>query len=404
MTIVAAAGEDGNKSGWTLLAPHFPGDTSGTSSRVKCEAAMSPLLRCRRSSTTFKAKVLLAFALVIWLLNHAGIIDFLLETPYSKFTYPLEVNTRELIRVLDEGGQPPYSVLNQYERYRFKIRNEYKCRESRESKTPARVKLLLVVKSALSHRDRREAIRHSWGFEKRFSDVPIRCVFVLGVNADDPATQDAVDSEYALHGDLVQADFVDSYYNNTIKMMQGFRWVVDYCSSAEFVLFVDDDYYVSVKNLLKFVRNPWGFSAVAQEDDEAPQRVSAPDGRLWAGYVFEGSWPMRHRWSKWYLSLSEYPYSRFPPYVTAGAFVLSQPALKDLYRVARYTRQFRFDDIFLGIVALKARLMPLHSDAFRFWGKPSDRGDFVGLIAAHGFQDPVELVRVWEQQRGYNQA
>lgn len=389
---------------WTQLTSQFLGDTSSTSFRTKCDVAMSPLLRFRRSSTASKAKALLAFALVLWFLNQAGVFDFLLETPYSRFTYPLEVDTRELMRTLDEGGLPSYSALNHYERYRFKIRNEHKCRESRESPSPARVKLLLVVKSAVAHRDRREAIRHSWGFEKRFSDVPVRCVFVLGVNADDPTSQDALDSEYALHGDLVQADFVDSYYNNTIKTMQGFRWVLDYCPSAEFVLFVDDDYYVSVKNLLKFVRNPWGFSAVAQEEDEAPQRASAPDGRLWAGYVFEGSWPMRHRWSKWYLPLSEYPFSRFPPYVTAGAFVLSQPALVDLYRVARYTQQFRFDDIFLGIVARKARLVPLHSDAFRFWGKPSGRADFVGLIAAHGFQDPAELVRVWEQQRGYNQA
>ncbi|CAN7993456.1 unnamed protein product [Ixodes hexagonus] len=391
-------------STWTQLSPHFSGDTSGTSFRTKCDAAMFSLLRFRRFSTASKAKIFLAVALVLLLLNQGGIFDFLLETPYSKFTYPLEVDTHELMRTLDEGNLPPYSALNRYERYRFKIRNAQKCRESSSSQTPAQVKLLLVVKSAVAHRDRREAIRRSWGFEKRFSDVGIRCVFILGVNADDPAAQDAVDSEYALHRDLVQADFVDTYYNNTIKTMQGFRWVLDYCSSAEFVLFVDDDYYVSVKNLLKFVRNPWGFSAVALEEDEPVKRVSAPDGRLWAGYVFEGAWPMRHRWSKWYLPLSEYPFSRFPPYVTAGAFVLSQPALADLYRVARYTQQFRFDDIFLGIVARKARLAPLHSDAFRFWGKPSDRADFVGLIAAHGFPDPAELVRVWEQQRSYNQA
>ena len=55
--------------------------------------------------------------------------------------------------------------------------------------------------------------------------------------------------------------------------------------------------------------------------------------------------------SKWYLTLEEYPYHLFPPYVTAGAYVLSQPALKDFYYGSYFTKRFKFDDVFLGLVS-----------------------------------------------------
>ena len=39
-------------------------------------------------------------------------------------------------------------------------------------------------------------------------------------------------------------------------MMSGFKWVVEHCLQAQYILFSDDDMYVSTKNVLRFVRNP----------------------------------------------------------------------------------------------------------------------------------------------------
>lgn len=365
---------------------------------------MASFARLRRYPRTTKIKIVATALFTLWALDQTGVFALLMQTSYTKFSYPLEFDSRELLSLLEAGRKPPYTALNSYEDYRFKIRNELKCKGPNLS-VQTSVRLVLIIKSAVPNRRKRDAIRRSWGFENRFTDVQVRRVFVVGVTPENPTVQDSLDEEYVTHGDIVQADFVDTYYNNTIKTMLGYRWVTEYCPNAEFALFVDDDYYVSLKNLLRFVRNPWGFSAASQDGDyDRKQRRSSPDGRLWAGYVFPHSIPMRHRWSKWYISLAEYPFSRYPPYVTAGAYVLSSPAVRDLYRVAQYTRQFRFDDIFLGIVAQKARLRPLHSDAFRYYGKPSERADFVGLIASHGFSDPDELVSVWEKQKSYGQA
>ncbi|GIY36398.1 beta-1,3-galactosyltransferase brn [Caerostris extrusa] len=154
------------------------------------------------------------------------------------------------------------------------------------------------------------------GMENRFSDVIIRRIFMLGVSTD-LLYQDSIDEEYARNKDLVQAEFIDSYYNNTIKTMMSFKWVVENCPKAQFIMFADDDMYVSTKNLLKFIRNPFNKR---------------------------------------------------------------------------------------GIVAKKCGISPLHNEHFYFWRKPYSEEAYSNVIASHGFDDPDELKKVWEEQRSLGHA
>lgn len=356
-----------------------------------------------------------------------GLLTHLLETDYyTKFSYPLDVNIDEILVAVKSSKEPPVEPINEYN-YRFKIKNNKKCKQDNDNEYD-RVVILYVIKSALSHVKQREGIRKSWGWESRFSDVAIHRVFVLGTSSEE-GVQDAIDEEYARYRDIVQADFIDSYYNNTIKTMMGFKWVAENCPRAEFIMFADDDMYISTKNLLKFLRNPFnrqiGFRRLrsyAKEDSsnamhnevrsahrtsrqvlEVDPALSAFDGRLLAGYVFFSS-PMRHKPSKWYVTLDEYPFSKYPPYVTAGAYVMSYPALMDMYITSMYTKHFKFDDVYLGIVAKKCGITPLHNENFYFWRKPYDVEGYANVIASHGFGDPEELRKVWEEQRSSGHA
>jgi len=307
------------------------------------------------------------------------------------------------------------------------------------------LRLMIVIKSALKHRSRRDVIRKTWGYDRRFADVNIRHAFVVGscdsitlVEAEEmigerspygrrghptsashvtgpPKCQDLLDEEQELNKDIIQADFLDTYYNNTIKTMVGMKWVLDHCPTAEFVLFVDDDYYVSIKNLLKDLNNP--FAATSKNMDKLNGRDAldtfdakkfAPggpfDGRLYMGYVFGDSAPMRHKTSKWYVPLEEYKYDKFPPYVTAGAFVLSRESLRDMFYASLYTRHFRFDDIYLGILAKRVQLKPFHNMNFHFHKKyPQTVGHYRDVIASHGFDDSHEMYKLWtdEKEAGY---
>ncbi|XP_002415149.3 beta-1,3-galactosyltransferase brn-like [Ixodes scapularis] len=316
------------------------------------------------------------------LLNISGLFDRLQETPYSDYAYPPEVDVKHVLRLLKSGNEPVYRVMNRYEQYVFMIRNEFKCQVPRDLPF-----LLIVVKSAIAHQAHRNAIRQTWGQEGLFEDVSIRRVFMVGVKADDETAQSALNAEHALHGDLVQADFIDTYYNNTIKTMLSFRWVLEHCPGAQWIFFVDDDCYVSAKNLVHFLRDSMN-----------------PTDRYLVGYVYDEAPPYRSRLSKWYVSLSEYPFSQYPPFPVGCLYLVSRPAIIELYQMARYTRQFRLDDVFLGIVSRKIGLRPLHSDKFRDKNEPEFPEDFVGLVAAHGFDDSARLVRVWERQKRLGNA
>ena len=51
-------------------------------------------------------------------------------------------------------------------------------------------------------------------------------------------------------------------------------------------------------------------------------------------------------------------------------------------------------------MAKKIGLEPFHSGEFYFHRKPYRvRKDFEYVVASHGFSDPEELVRVWNQQK-----
>jgi hypothetical protein len=279
-------------------------------------------------------------------------------------------------------------------------------------------------------------------------------VFLLGVDPGNVELQISVEREQQKYGDIVQADFIDSYFNNTIKTMMGFKWAVTLCPNSKFYMFNDDDMYISTKNVLRFIRNPTQYPeyletpVIAGKQDKRVQRSFSDrqingqsisqgsssarrentqnfalmsgevggkklqqftdfelpdDARLFSGHVFVSA-PHRHRTSKWHITLAEYPYHMWPPYVTAGAYVLSREALFDMYYASMYTKHFRFDDIYLAIVAKKADIEPYHCTQFHYYKKEYNVFSYRHVVASHGYNDPDELLKVWNEQRSAGNA
>ena len=127
------------------------------------------------------------------------------------------------------------------------------------------------------------------------------------------------------------------------------------------------------------------------------------DVRLFAGFVFVSS-PHRHKTSKWYVSLKEYPYDSWPPYITAGAYILSKEALLDMYYASLYTKFFKFDDIFLGLVAKKADIELFHCEEFHFYKKDYTKYNYKYVLTSHGYGNPEELLQVWNEQKAMGNA
>ena len=325
------------------------------------------------SVKNLKAKHWLIIILVSYILcDYFGLLLLLKQSSYdADFSYPYEGDVASLVAELKSGGKPKQKPVYEHDYFLYKSASDACLDEDGVRYEQLRVTFL--VKSAVSHRDRRDVIRKTWGFQRRFSDVPMRTVFLLGHAPDDVKLEAGVEAEAREHKDIVQGSFIDTYFNNTIKTSMGLRWAVEHCPKSRFYMFVDDDYYVSARNLLRFLRNPVNYPGYLQEDvitfdeEKLKEQIKSrhlnqveeekevdpihlrhlsqlvdfdlpDDVRLFTGFVFPHSRPHRHKSSKWFVGLDEYPFDFWPPYVTAGAYVLSREALVDMYFTSYYTK------------------------------------------------------------------
>lgn len=368
-------------------------------------------LLCIKYSTLYlwrtKFKSIVAFAVILIFLYKSEMINHLYETDFELFEYPFDGDVSKYVMELRSNIEPSKQPINEYN-YSYITESLQKCQDL----TPLR--LIILVKSALQHFDQRYIIRRTWGYEKRFSDVEIRTVFLLGVG-NDPKIQAKIEREYLLYQDIIQVNFTDTYYNNTIKTMIGFKWIVTKCPHAKFYLFSDDDMYLSIKNLLRYIRHPTKYpdylSDVKSPMNEMLNRLrrqlvelDLPDDvRFYSGYVKQAT-PFRNVFSKFHMPLEEYKYDTYPLYATAGAYILSREALVDMYYTSLYTKHFRFDDVYLGILARKTNIMPYHSNYFNLFKVKYIPDNYKYLISSHGYQDPQELLKVWTEQKEIGNA
>ncbi|XP_033756129.1 lactosylceramide 1,3-N-acetyl-beta-D-glucosaminyltransferase B-like [Pecten maximus] len=122
--------------------------------------------------------------------------------------------------------------------YSFITKPEVTCTNS--------TKLLIVVKSAPRNRKIRQVIRDTWANEERI--YGIKRVFVLGKT--NRGVKD-VEEEIKIHRDILQIDYGDSYYMNTWKTRGALIWAGNSCQQSDYVMLVDDDYYVATDLLVQ---------------------------------------------------------------------------------------------------------------------------------------------------------
>ena len=298
------------------------------------------------------AKVSIFLLFLFYTLDYfLGIQIKLREKDYfDAFEYPIYGNVSIYIDELNKGLEPSVTRYMNHN-YTFLISNARTCDEAKEhnklklqvdKNKSSKLELVILVKSAVSNVEQRNVIRKTWGDRKQLQRlVTIHTVFLLGYPGDENAQNKLLEENSKFH-DLVQGDFTDTYFNNTIKTLMGFQWASIFCENSDYYLFVDDDYYISVKNLIYFLENPPKYEEYAEEmstkykiPNEATQASPEelehiPKSKhkdFYAGYVCNVP-PVRDRSSKFFMGIDEYEYNMFPPFINAGAYVVSQKTMK----------------------------------------------------------------------------
>ncbi|XP_042313019.1 lactosylceramide 1,3-N-acetyl-beta-D-glucosaminyltransferase [Sceloporus undulatus] len=264
--------------------------------------------------------------------------------------------------------------------YQYLINHKEKCQQQD-------VLLLLFVKTAPENYHRRDAIRQTWGNEQYvhyYLKTSIKTLFVLGQPSNltlRDQIQRRLQTEDKMYGDLIQQDFLDTFYNLTHKLLLQFSWVNKFCPHAKFVMSADDDIFIHMPNLVAYLQN------LAQMGVQ----------NLWIGRVHRGSPPVRDKKSKYYVPYDMYPWLAYPDYTAGAAYVISSDVAAKVYAASlTLNSSLYIDDVFMGLCANKMGIVPQYHLFFSGEGKaPYHPCIYNKMMTSHGHVE--DLHYLWKQ-------
>lgn len=245
------------------------------------------------------------------------------------------------------------------------------------------VLLLLFVKSSPENFERRQAIRSTWGNESYVSHklgVILKVVFVMGVHTDVTNSfllQD-LQEEHKNYRDLVQQEFLDTFHNLTIKLLLQFRWMHENCAHARFMMSADDDVFVHMPNLVRYLQDL--------------RRRNVRDH--WVGHVHRGAPPIRSKNSKYFMPFDMYQWNSYPDYTAGAGYVISGDVAAKIYQATlSLNASMYIDDVFMGICAIAAGVSPQEHVYFSGEGRtPYHPCIYEKMITSHGHENDIRYL------------
>lgn len=247
--------------------------------------------------------------------------------------------------------------------------------------------LLVAVPSLVGHVNSRLAIRKTWGSVAYGGQWPntslrhsVKLIFVFGMHEN--SIMASLMEESQTYGDIVLADFKDSYANLSLKMVTTLHWSATYCAHARHILKVDEDTFINVPLLLDLL-----------------EVTSA----LWTNYTLGfkhfTSCPPVLRIGKWKVDEDDYPLSKFPQYLFGHSYVISGDAISALLEGYRRLPLVPNEDAYVtGILSKAMNVTRIYSP---FFAQPHTRKNHVcnffnGTAISLTFFDRQKLKSAWQ--------
>ncbi|XP_070693113.1 beta-1,3-galactosyltransferase 2-like isoform X2 [Pempheris klunzingeri] len=215
---------------------------------------------------------------------------------------------------------PDYFVAYPHQ-YHFILDEPKRCREE----SPF---LVVMIPVAPDNREARDAIRNTWGKETKVLGQVVSHYFLLG-RSKEPLKEQVL-QESQEHHDVLQSDFLDSYNNLTIKTMVMFEWLSSHCPNSAYGMKVDADVFLNVRNLIDML-------------------VTAPRRLYMTGRVTKGARVLRDPNSKWFLPVSAFPESRYPPYAMGLGYVFSLDLPEKILEASAHVKALYIEDVYVGL-------------------------------------------------------
>eukprot|EP00057_Strongylocentrotus_purpuratus_P006705 XP_011661179.1 PREDICTED: beta-1,3-galactosyltransferase 1-like [Strongylocentrotus purpuratus] len=213
--------------------------------------------------------------------------------------------------------------LNQHG-YRYLIKPENGCKKSES------ITLLILVKTRVSGVKQRNVIRETYGAGVVKHNVSAKIIFLTGISGEYNSTLQAqLQSEADIHGDILQEDFIDSYYNLTIKLIMAAKWASTFCNNSNYVMSIDDDVTVDIVNLVSDLEANFVRSKFVLAEPAIDWKVHRDPG------------------DKWYTPYEFYSEESWPPFPRGYAYIVSRDVAHDIYRASQKTAApIPWDDVY----------------------------------------------------------
>ena len=222
--------------------------------------------------------------------------------------------------------------------------------------------LLILVSSAPSNLQRRKDIRGTWGVDTAIK--PRWKTVFLVAQTRIQSESDSLFQENDAFGDLVRADYLDHYWNQTFKIQMGFEWAARYCNFS-FLLKMDDDSFANPKGLISFLNEP-----------------STPKEKLYMGQLYTNQ--IAHRSGKWKVSFEEYREYAYPNFCPGFGIVLSPDVVHLFVELFKVVPKFRLDDVYIALLAVKVGVTPVGSPRFNVNGPSQECVPNKQFLVWHG--------------------
>ncbi|VDO24718.1 unnamed protein product [Brugia timori] len=191
-----------------------------------------------------------------------------------------------------------------------------------------------VVRSAPSACDYRNYVRETWKSDME-PDIPV--IFVFGTGEYDPK------QEAAVYRDIMQFDFVDSYFNLTLKIILVYRHLFKKFPRLEEIVMINDD-------------------AIANAT--AIRKMNRMKGASFRGKVSRGYPRLFLSSLLWYVPYEMYPKLCYPPFVQGSGLIITREAAQRILDGICSFPLFNLDDVFMGILARCLSINMEHYDGF----------------------------------------
>uniref|UniRef100_A0A8C9Q3R6 Hexosyltransferase n=1 Tax=Spermophilus dauricus TaxID=99837 RepID=A0A8C9Q3R6_SPEDA len=314
---------------------------------------------------------LFATCFILSLMFFWGHIDNHIVSHMKSYSYRYLINSYDFV-----NDNLSLKHSSEGARYPYLINHKEKCQAQE-------VLLLLFIKTAPENYYRRSAIRRTWGSEEYVRsqlNANIKTLFALGT--PNPLKGEELQKklvwEDQIYNDIIQQDFVDSFYNLTLKLLLQFSWANTFCPHAKFLMTADDDIFIHMPNLIEYL--------------QSLEQIGVQD--FWIGRVHRGAPPIRDKSSKYYVSYDMYQWPAYPDYTAGAAYIISGDVAAKVYEASQTLNSSLYiDDVFMGLCANKMGIVPQYHVFFSGEGKaPYHPCIYEKMMTSHGhIQDLQDL-------------